>query len=480
VCTAWDIIRGWLIPVVVLLLLGSRGAIVVLSAIIVLPQIAFALVRYFTFFYRITDTELMTRQGLVEKRESHIRLERVQDIRVEQSLLHRLLNMAVVQVETAGGMGAEATLSVIPLQRAEQLRQAVFARKLNLSPSAAAPEPEPAELLHGLSVRDLIVAGLTSNRMATVLVFLGSIWWFVDQIISEEEQERALRGVYSRVENLISQGTETALLAGFLLAAGIIVTSMLFSAIGSVVLFYGFRLTRRGDDLHRSYGLLTRRTSSLPRRRIQVLLIEEGLLRRCFGLAALRADTAGPRQQQGEESTGRDVLLPILPRPGVDPLLPVFFPNIETGDVKWRQVSPLAVRRGTFKGSLVCLALTGIAMPAYGPTGLLALLPLIYLINLMEYRNLGYSLGEDYFRTRRGWFNRSTHVVPIRNTQAVLVHRNPFDRRLGLATLQVDTAGQAFTGGGPRIANLPLGEALALARVLSQRATLKRYRWQSK
>ncbi|HVR34404.1 MAG TPA: PH domain-containing protein, partial [Methylomirabilota bacterium] len=170
VCTAWDIIRGWLIPVVVLLLLGSRGAIVVLSAVIVLPQIAFALVRYFTFYYRITDTELMTRQGLIEKRERHIRLERVQDIRVEQSLLHRLLNMAVVQVETAGGMGAEATLSVIPLQRAEQLRQAIFARKLNLTPSAAAPEPEPSELLHGLSVRDLVVAGLTSNRMATVLV----------------------------------------------------------------------------------------------------------------------------------------------------------------------------------------------------------------------------------------------------------------------------------------------------------------------
>ncbi len=101
----------------------------------------------------------------------------------------------------------------------------------------------------------------------------------------------------------------------------------------------------------------------------------------------------------------------------------------------------------------------------------------MYLVNLLNYRTLGYSLGGRYFRTRRGWLNRSTHIVPLRNIQSAVVRQTPLDRRLRLATLMVDTAGQSYTGGGPRIGNLPLLEAQRLARELSRRAAATRYRW---
>ena len=100
-----------------------------------------------------------------------------------------------------------------------------------------------------------------------------------------------------------------------------------------------------------------------------------------------------------------------------------------------------------------------------------ALVPLVYLASVLSYRNLGYALGERFLRTRRGWIGHSIHVVPIRNVQAVVVRQTPFDRRLGLATVAVDTAGQAFTGGGPSIPSLPLREAHALAHILAHRAS---------
>ncbi|HZF39912.1 MAG TPA: PH domain-containing protein, partial [Blastocatellia bacterium] len=74
-----------------------------------------------------------------------------------------------------------------------------------------------------------------------------------------------------------------------------------------------------------------------------------------------------------------------------------------------------------------------------------------------------------------GWAGRSTHIVPINKIQAVEVSQSPFDRRLGLATLIVDTAGQAYTGGGPQISNLPLDEARAVAGALAHRASATRY-----
>ncbi|MGH9847564.1 MAG: PH domain-containing protein, partial [Blastocatellia bacterium] len=91
--------------------------------------------------------------------------------------------------------------------------------------------------------------------------------------------------------------------------------------------------------------------------------------------------------------------------------------------------------------------------------------------------HLGYALGPRYLQTRRGWLGRSTHIVPIHKIQAVELHQTPFDRRLGLARLSIDTAGQAYTGGGPQISNLPIAEARAIARTLSQQAARIQFKW---
>jgi putative membrane protein len=102
---------------------------------------------------------------------------------------------------------------------------------------------------------------------------------------------------------------------------------------------------------------------------------------------------------------------------------------------------------------------------------LMLLTPLLYWINVKSYRNFGYVLGARFFRTRSGWLGRETHIVPIEKSQVIVVRQSPFDRRLNLATLRIDTAGQAYTGGSPSISNLPVDEALAVARTLAQEAS---------
>jgi membrane protein YdbS with pleckstrin-like domain len=66
--------------------------------------------------------------------------------------------------------------------------------------------------------------------------------------------------------------------------------------------------------------------------------------------------------------------------------------------------------------------------------------------------------------------------VPIRNAQVIVVEQTPFDRWNRVATLIVDTAGQAYTGGGPRIHNVPAAEAIDLARALARQAGALCYR----
>src|SRR5262249_37713974 len=192
------------------------------------------------------------------------------------------------------------------------------------------------------------------------------------------------------------------------------------------------------------------------------------------------ADTSGGKREGKDDNEGRDVLLPIVRREEVDRLLPAFFPDFEGDRAEWRQVSRLAIRRGTINGAVACSVLAALSYFFQGdfialwPMGFL---PVVWWMNAKSYRHLGYALGERYFRTRRGWMGRSTHIVPINKIQAIELHQTLFDRRLGLASLIIDTAGQAYTKGGPRIANVPLDEARALARALAQKAAITKYQW---
>jgi putative membrane protein len=479
-------LRG-VIPIIPLIFFSDRWMFAGVLLIIFLGTVISVLARYFSFSYRIEGNELITEQGILARKHRSIPLERVQEIRIEQGVMHRLFNVVNAMIETGGGEGAEASLSVLARPEAERLRRTVIERAAAIRAGKAQTQAADADaaapdrvIIRRLSLRDLIIEGMTSNHLLSFFVVVGMLWNFADDILPGDIYQRMTRLVSGAVSSLVARGATTAVIITVLGALAVLVIGLVASTVRSLLRFYGFTFSRRGDDLQRSYGLFTQRASSLPRRRIQVLEIEEELLRRVFGWATLRADTSGSQREDEDGNDGRDVLIPLVRRSEVERLLPVIFDGINAESAEWRRVSRLAVRRGTIKGGFFCLLASAALIAYYGELFAiwpLGFLPLVYLISLARYRNLGYAMDELYLHTRRGWLGRSTHIVPINKIQAIEIHQTPFDRRLNLATLNVDTAGQAYTGGGPHISNLPLAEARTIAAELAHKAAATRYKW---
>jgi putative membrane protein len=480
-----------IIPAASVLLFGNKIYGFILLSMIIASTVATSLARYFSFRYRIEGSELITQHGILERKQRSIPLERIQEIRVEQGILHRVFDVVDAKVETGGGEGAEASLSVLSRAEVERLRRAVFERAAILRAGAESSDhgvgasiPAPPEqiLIRRLGLKDLILSGLTTNHLLSALALAGALWHFAEDMIPHSFYRRAGGIVYRESSRLLTQGRATTIAVAIVVALAVILLGAIFSMAGAIIRFYGFTFSRSGEDLYRRYGLFTKRASSLPRHRIQVLKIEEKLFRRLFGLATLRADTSGSHRERKDDNTGHDVLLPIARRNEVDDLLKTFFPDFDAGETEWRRVSQLAIRRGLIKGAIVCGLFAAIFLTLNWRVSSLwpfALAPLIYFISVANYRNLAYRFSDRYFCARRGWAGRSTHIVPINKIQAVEIHQSPFDRRLGLATLRVDTAGQAYTGGGPHIGNLPVEEARAIASALAQKASTTRYFWRT-
>jgi len=129
------------------------------------------------------------------------------------------------------------------------------------------------------------------------------------------------------------------------------------------------------------------------------------------------------------------------------------------GDAPWQRL-PDAARR-SFR--LSALLLAGVISLAAGgvpllialidqephlPLRLLLTLPVIALIfgfalwrASVAYRNVRWRLDEDGLRVRRGRIWRSEVLVPRARVQHLDIERGPIERRYGLATLIVHTAG---------------------------------------
>ncbi len=83
------------------------------------------------------------------------------------------------------------------------------------------------------------------------------------------------------------------------------------------------------------------------------------------------------------------------------------------------------------------------AVPPFAVTGAVLLLGLLaaFVLPARRYRAWGYAEGEDELFIRRGLWTRVRTVVPFGRVQHIDVAQGPVQRRFGLATLILHTAG---------------------------------------
>ena len=85
----------------------------------------------------------------------------------------------------------------------------------------------------------------------------------------------------------------------------IIVIVALLSAGGYILQFWGFRLSRQGDTLHVSRGLLTTRQTTIEERRLRGAEISEPLLLRWVGAPGASRSRPGSESVAVPNAAGR-------------------------------------------------------------------------------------------------------------------------------------------------------------------------------
>lgn len=439
--------------------------------------LGYAIARYVTLEYTLTADELRVREGLLERQERRIPLDRIQDLGFESSLLRRALGLCVVLVETASGRGVEARLDALARADAEHLREVLLAARARAvrtdapsiagaieAPAAAPPTPE--WIVHRSSGGELTLRGLTDLRFSAMFV----TGYAALELADSFGVAVRLAGVARSAQEWLGRFPPAVMVAILL---GVLFVVMTFgvgtAVVGNLVTFHGFALTLRGDVLQRRFGLLTTRQKTLPRGRVQRVTYEQTWLRRLLGCGVVKADSAGGSRSEGEDTVGGwDVVVPLARDATAAALMPALLPGLERARFAWRRGSQRLVARMAVQGAILAAIAIAALWSAHGPLALLglALLPLWALLGALVWRNLGFALDADFLALRHGVLGRTTALLPMAKVQAVVVQQGPVEQALGLASLTVYVAG----GSPTRVPDLLVDDARALARDVGARA----------
>ncbi len=331
-----SILRRFLIPALVVLLLGRGERYEVWVMVFAVPAALYAIVKYISLRYALGDGELVVKEGILNRTERHIPYHRIQNVDTTRNLLHRLLGVADVSIQTAGGAEPEALLRVLSGASVSAMRGRIFAGRdgAMAAPIGPAPMPEaaaapqsdasaaispatppaahpreasPCVRVAHCGIGELVRFGLISNRGTLALAALLGVAWQLDVMPGEEQFSRwahALLGAREWTRTFMV----VVIVAGIL---GLVAGLRLLSIGWAIFTLYDFTLTRREDELQARFGLLTEHANTIPRHRIQLIDLEATPLHRLFRRLAARARTAGSAKG-GDSDTGHNWLAPLL------------------------------------------------------------------------------------------------------------------------------------------------------------------------
>ena len=422
-----------------------------------------AWVRWSRISYQLGPEEIRIKSGIISRNNRSLPLERIQDVSLEQKMLHRLLGLAAVKMETGASGGEDDKLEALRLVDAELLRDTIRDLKSGQTEASEIIEAEiveDSEPLFSMDGKRIFVAGLFNfsfvlfaliAALAQQLEFVLDVPYFEFGYWVDRFQEQA------EFVDGMSRIAQIAGLAGALFS--LIIVGSVSGIIRTYVREYGFRLDRVDGGFRRRRGLFTLTDMVMPLHRVQAAILRSGPIRDRFGWKHLKFQSlASDASGETDHSAA-----PLAKMEEIDPILDETEIRNLPEDLEFQPVHSAFWWRDAL---LVLLLLTAIGIgngtfvhPAFYALPLLTI-PLAVL-RILSWRHHKFALTPEQLFVKSGWWRRKLTILPIRKVQTVDVSQSLTDHPLDLATITVGVAGGSAVA-PLRIKDIDTKRAMAL------------------
>ncbi len=189
------------------------------AAVLILSTSGSGVISYLMYKFRVHNQHVEIHHGVFQRRYTNLPLWRIQNVKIERPFYYRPFGYALVVLDTAGSGKEEAKIVAVPEAYAEALKKQVLYEKaqydedeleepngVNLSngPGSSLPLRDTGvrapdythaneEVLNRRSVKDIIIHGITNNRVWIILGVAAPFYDDVFGIVSKWLADKGLQ-----------------------------------------------------------------------------------------------------------------------------------------------------------------------------------------------------------------------------------------------------------------------------------------------
>lgn len=450
--TVWEVIkRVW--PLLLLILFrknpeenGARDDIYewLVTGISVIALLA-GVFRFFYFRFYILNNELVVKKGWIKKETLTIPLQKIQTVHIEQSLLHEVLQIVKLSIDTAGSTKTEVTIDALRRPMAEALRYQLLE---GTTDEGEAPRVEaPGAPLFRLTGNDLFRLSVSANHLEAFFLLLSFGLGIFENLRSISDN------AFSDAEGFVRAGNTLVYLY---FIPVLLITIFLISTARILFKYYDFTVFGAAVGYRIRSGLTNVKERTVAFSKIQYVSWKASWIRRLMHIWVLEYHISG----SDEQKRAQKVQVPVTNEENVPVLVRNYYPLPVPGDREAVRIHPAFIyRRILVTGLFPTAALTGIFWPLWG-TGALVFLGyagLIALHTVLYQRKFRLWSFDEEVLIRKGFLGEGFVLLQWYKVQTVTLRQSIYERRHGLATLVLHTA-----SGNVRAPFIPVDTARAL------------------
>ena len=444
------------------------------AGILFLSTSVSGVISFLMYKFRVHNQHVEIHHGVFQRRYTNLPLWRIQNVKIERPFYYRPFGYALVVLDTAGSGKEEAKIVAVPEDYAEALKKQVLYEKAlhdegdldclpneDLSDEQSSSFPTPRtrtkaidsshsneEVLNRRSVKDIIIHGITNNR---VWIILGAAAPFYDDVFGLVSEWLADKGL--QLNQLVGEQTVAWWQFGlyaFVILMMLMALVALLSVGGALFTFYGYTLSRTGDRYIRRSGLLNKLEVSMRASRIQMITAKQDWLDKILKRVNLyfeQNSTAG--QQMQELMSPNKLIVPSVTEDEAFALSQEVMPGCDLRGQDYQTISKRFITFWLLAGwtlpFIIFFTIGAVSSHLDIMLGALVVFSAVALLLTLRWWRWGIAYDSKYVYIRRGRVGVDYQCFEPYKAQQVIVKQSVFMKRKKLATIKFVLASGAVT-----------------------------------
>lgn len=444
------------------------------AGILFLSTSVSGVISFLMYKFRVHNQHVEIHHGVFQRRYTNLPLWRIQNVKIERPFYYRPFGYALVVLDTAGSGKEEAKIVAVPEDYAEALKKQVLYEKAlhdegdldclpneDLSDEQSSSFPTPRtrtkaidsshsneEVLNRRSVKDIIIHGITNNR---VWIILGAAAPFYDDVFGLVSEWLADKGL--QLNQLVGEQTVAWWQFGlyaFVILMMLMALVALLSVGGALFTFYGYTLSRTGDRYIRRSGLLNKLEVSMRASRIQMITAKQDWLDKILKRVNLyfeQNSTAG--QQMQELMSPNKLIVPSVTEDEAFALSQEVMPGCDLRGQDYQTISKRFITFWLLAGwtlpFITFFTIGAVSSHLDIMLGSLVVFCAVSLLLTLRWWRWGIAYDSKYVYIRRGRIGIDYQCFEPYKAQQVIVKQSVFMKRRKQATVKFVLASGAVT-----------------------------------